>query len=80
VFGAGRPRVLTAGRPLMRAAKESGEVRADLSVEQVLDLVGTVAKIPGDVGAVEPILQGALDALRPAATSTTVAVPAPRQL
>jgi hypothetical protein len=68
VFGAGRPRVLAAGGPLMRAAQESGEARADLSLEQVLDLVGAVAKIPGETGHVEPILQAALDALRPVAT------------
>ncbi len=65
VLGAGRPRVLAAGRPLMRAAQDSGEVRDDLTLEQVLDMVGAVAKIPGDTGYIEPILQAALDALRP---------------
>ena len=64
VFGAGYARVLDASRPLLRAAQESGEIRADLTLEQILDMVAAIAKIPGDAGYREPILRTALDALR----------------
>jgi AcrR family transcriptional regulator len=66
VFGAGRARVLNASRPLLRTAQESGEIRTDLTLEQILDMVAAIAKIPGDAGYREPILRAALDALRPA--------------
>jgi AcrR family transcriptional regulator len=62
-----RDRVFAAGRPLLAAAQRSGEVRADLTLEQVLDLVIAVASIQGDPGYLEPILQAALDGLRPTA-------------
>jgi AcrR family transcriptional regulator len=64
MFGAGLTRVLDASRPLLLAARESGEVRADLSLEQVLELIVAVAKIPGDDDHRAPILQAALDALQ----------------
>ena len=66
VFGAGYARVLNASRPLLRAAQESGEIRTHLTLEQILDMVAAIAKIPGDAGYREPILDAALDALRPA--------------
>jgi hypothetical protein len=65
VFGAGLARVLNASRPLLRVAQESGEIRTDLTLEQILDMVAAIAKIPGDAGYLEPILSAALDALRP---------------
>ena len=65
VFGAGYARVLEAGQPLLEAARRSGEVRADLSLEQILGLLGAIAKIPGDTNHREPILRAALDGLRP---------------
>jgi AcrR family transcriptional regulator len=68
VFGAGYTRVLNAGRPLLRAAQRSGEMRTDLTLEQILDMVAAIAKIPGDTRYREPILRAALDALRPANT------------
>jgi AcrR family transcriptional regulator len=66
VFGAGLARVLSASRPLLRAAQETNEIRTDLTLEQILDMVAAIAKIPGDAGYREPILRAALDALRPA--------------
>ena len=66
VFGAGYARVLNASRPLLRAAQESGEMRTDLTLGQILDMVAAIAKIPGDASYREPILQAALDALPPA--------------
>jgi AcrR family transcriptional regulator len=65
VFGAGYARVLDAGRPLLLAAQASGETRSDLTIAQILDMVAAIAKIPGDTSYREPILQAALDSLRP---------------
>jgi hypothetical protein len=66
VLGAGRPRVLAAGQPLLQAAQHSREIRADLTLEQILDMVVAIAKIPGDTNYLQPILDAALDGLRPA--------------
>jgi hypothetical protein len=66
VFSENRARVLAAGRPLLEAAQRAGEIRADLTLEQVLDMVIAIATIRGDRGYVDPILQAALDGLRPA--------------
>jgi AcrR family transcriptional regulator len=66
LLGAGRPRVLAAARPLLRAAQQSHEVRADLTLEQILDMVVAIAKIPGEPRYLEPILDAALEGLRPA--------------
>ncbi|UNS97272.1 hypothetical protein MMF93_12725 [Streptomyces tubbatahanensis] len=63
VFG-GRDRVLDAGRPLLAAAQAAHQVRADLSIEQVLDLVLAVATINGEDEYIGPILDTALDGLR----------------
>lgn len=65
VFAGHRARVMAAGAPLLAAAQEAGEVREDLTLEQVLDLVVAIAKLPGDAGYVEPILRTAFDGLRP---------------
>jgi AcrR family transcriptional regulator len=61
----GRDRVLASGRPLLVAAQGSGEVRDDLSLEQVLDMIIAIAKIDSDASYVQPILQTTLDGLRP---------------
>jgi hypothetical protein len=49
--------------------QQSGEIRTDLTLEQMLDMVAAIAKIPGDAGYREWILRAALDALRPAKTA-----------
>ncbi len=64
VFGSSRDRVLAAGRPLLGAAQQAHEVRADLGLDQVLDLVLAAATIRGEPAYVEPILQAALVGLR----------------
>ena len=64
VFGSSRDRVLTAGRPLLVAAQQTHEVRTDLALDQVLDLVLAATTIPGTPAYVGPILQAALDGLR----------------
>jgi AcrR family transcriptional regulator len=66
VFDDNRTRVLASGRPLLEAAQRAGEVRADLTLEQVLDMVIAIARIQGDAGYVDPILAAALDGLKPA--------------
>ena len=60
-----RARTLAAGRPLLAAAQQSGESRADLSLEQIFDLIVAIAKIDRDPGYLEPMLQTMLDGLRP---------------
>jgi AcrR family transcriptional regulator len=70
VFEDSRARVLAAGRPLLVAAQQAHEVRDDLKLEQILDMIIAIATIHGDPHYLEPILQTALDGLRP---STDVA-------
>ncbi len=65
VFNESRARVLAASRPLLVAAQHTHEVRDDLSLAQVLDLVIAIAQIHGESGYLEPILRTALDGLRP---------------
>ena len=65
MFGGSRARVIAAGRPLLAAAQHAREVRDDLTLEQILDMIIAIATIHGDTGYVEPILQTALDGLRP---------------
>jgi AcrR family transcriptional regulator len=67
VFNDNRTRVLTAGQPLLAAAQRAGEVRNDLTLEQILDLIIAVATIHGEARYREPILQATLDGLRPPA-------------
>ncbi len=66
IFNDNRSRVLAAGRPLLAAAQQAREVRADLSLEQILDMVIAVTAIHGDAQYTGPILRAALDGLRPA--------------
>ena len=64
VFGGSRARVIAAGRPLLSAAQQAGEIRDDLDLEQVLDMVHAIATIDGATSHTQPILQAALDGLR----------------
>lgn len=64
VFGDNRTRVITAGRPLLAAAQRTHEIRDDLTLEQILDMIHAIATIQSDARYVEPILQAALDGLR----------------
>jgi AcrR family transcriptional regulator len=64
VFNESRARVMAAGTPLLVAAQAAHEVRDDLTLEQILDMLVAIAKIHGDTGYLEPILQAALDGLR----------------
>ena len=65
LFDDSRARVIAAGRPLLAAAQRAHQVRHDLALEQILDMVIAIATIHGNTGYLEPILQTALDGLRP---------------
>ncbi len=69
LFDTSRDRVLAAGRPLLVAAQQSGEIQAKLTLEQLLDMVVALSAIRGDAGYREPILHAALNGIKgPAAT------------
>ena len=59
--------MIAAGRPLLAAAQQAREVRDDLALEQILDMIVAIATIHADARYVEPILETALDGLRPQA-------------
>jgi AcrR family transcriptional regulator len=67
LFETSRTRVTAAGRPLLAAAQHARDVRGDLTLEQILDMIVAIAAIHGDTGYTGPILQTALDGLRPPA-------------
>jgi AcrR family transcriptional regulator len=66
LFSDSRARVLAAGRPLLAAAQRAHEIRDDLTLEQIFDLIIAIGAIRGDSGYVEPILEAVLDGLRAA--------------
>jgi hypothetical protein len=55
---------VAAGTPLLVAAQDARELRADITLDQVLDMIVAIAKIPGDSAYREPIMDAALDGLR----------------
>lgn len=63
VFGTGFARIHEAAEPLVRAARQSDELTADLTTEQILALVAAVAKIPGGSAYRAPILDATLAGL-----------------
>ena len=65
LFENNRTRVIAAGRPLLAAAQQAHEVRDELTLEQILDMIVAIATIHGDTDYTEPILVTALDGLRP---------------
>ena len=65
MFGRNRARMLAAGRPLLAAAQHANQVRADLTLDQILDMVVAIAKIQGDAAYLEPMLGIVLDGLQP---------------
>ena len=71
VFNENRARVLAGGRPLLVAAQQAHEVRLDLKLEQILDMIIAIAMIHGTPRYLEPILQTALNGLRSPADAET---------
>lgn len=64
VFSTGFVRIVAAADPLVTGARQSGELRDDLTPEQILALIASVATISGQPTYRQPILNAALDALR----------------
>jgi AcrR family transcriptional regulator len=65
VFAGCRAMLHAAGEPLLRRAQEAGIVRADVTIDEVVRMVGGIAKIPADDPAdVQRVLAVALDGLR----------------
>ena len=75
LFENSRTRVIAAGLPLLAAAQRAGEVRDDLALEQILDMIVAISTIRADARYLEPILQTALDGLRPAGVDAPGATP-----
>jgi AcrR family transcriptional regulator len=65
LFAGCRSMLHTAGEPLLRRAQDAGIVRADVTIEEVVRMVGGIAKIPTDDPAdMQRVLALALDGLR----------------
>lgn len=64
VFDSSRMRVLAAGRPLLTEAQAAHEVRDDLELDQILDMITAIVAIHGDSDYVDAIMRTALDGLR----------------
>jgi AcrR family transcriptional regulator len=65
VFASCRAMLYGAGEPLLRRAQDAGIARPDVTIEEVIRLVGGIAKIPADDPAdIERVLAVALDGLR----------------
>jgi AcrR family transcriptional regulator len=64
VMGESRCRVVAAALPLLLAAQGTREIREDLTLEQILDMIVAIASIHREPYYLEPILQAALDGLR----------------
>jgi AcrR family transcriptional regulator len=65
VFAGCRAMLHTAGEPLLRRAQDAGIVRPDITIEEIVRMVGGIAKIPADDPAqTERLLTVALDGLR----------------
>jgi AcrR family transcriptional regulator len=64
VIHGNRTRALDAGRPLLAAAQQAHEIRADLTLEQVFDGIAAIAKIQGEADYLAPLFETLLDGLR----------------
>jgi AcrR family transcriptional regulator len=65
VFAGCRAMLHAAGEPLLRRAQEAGIVRSDVTIDEVVRMVGGIAKIPADDPSdVQRLLAVALDGLR----------------
>jgi AcrR family transcriptional regulator len=65
VFAGCRSMLHAAGAPLLRRAQDAGIVRPDVTIDEVVRMVGGIAKIPADDPAdIQRLLAVALDGLR----------------
>jgi AcrR family transcriptional regulator len=66
VFSNCRAALHAAGQPLLERAQAAGDVRADANIEDVIRMVGAIAKMPAaEPAEIERVLDLALDGLRP---------------
>jgi AcrR family transcriptional regulator len=63
VFHDSRTRILAAGSPLFEAAQRAHQVRDDLTLEQVLDMLVRIATVNGSDAYQAPMLETVLDGL-----------------
>ncbi|WP_326835092.1 TetR/AcrR family transcriptional regulator [Amycolatopsis rhabdoformis] len=59
-----RARAIEAGRPLLAAAQEAGQIRDDVTLEQVFDLIVAIAKVNETPDYLRPLFETVLDGLR----------------
>lgn len=59
-----RALVVRAGEPLLRAAQDSGEVRADVSLRQVLDAIAALGQVGEDPASATTLVEVFVDGLR----------------
>lgn len=65
VFKSCRDAFYGAGEPLVKRAQDAGAVRSDISIDEVVQMVGGIAKIQAaDAAGIDRILSVALDGLR----------------
>ncbi len=64
VFAGCRAMLHAAGTPLLERAQEAGIVRPDVTIDEVIRLVGGIAKIPAEPAEIQRLLAVALDGLR----------------
>lgn len=64
VLATGRSRILAAGAPLLAAARDAGEMNTAISLDQILDLIAAITKIPCSADHRGPILDVAFAGLR----------------
>lgn len=76
-----RARAVEAGRPLLTAAQQAGQIRDDLTLEQVFDVIVAIAKINESPDYLRPLFETVLDGLRrptaPGPALTPDAAPGP---
>jgi hypothetical protein len=77
MFFESRDRVIAAGRPLLSAAQQSREIREDITLEQILDMIAAIARIDGEPRYLQPIAQTALDGSRPPISQARSRLPRP---
>lgn len=69
IFDNTKTRVIAAGTPLFTAAQRAHEIREDLTLDQVLKMLVSIAAIDGNAEYQKPILKTVLDGLAAAPTT-----------
>ena len=64
LFKTCREALVSAGQPLLDRAQHAGALRPDTDLWEIIQIVGGIAKIPGEPEQIEHMLQIALDGLR----------------